>query len=344
MGWSVTLLCAAYPGSPREARRHDVRYLYRGSKVTVYLRGLLYTLLHRPDHVSTCRTVSHSLPASYVVPGSSCSCTTCTRSSGRSCTRAGVADWAGGWSPASRPALYRDCRYVTVSSASRDELVRPWCRPGAHRRDPQRHRPCPASPASPQAACADGGLRRADRAAQAGRARGRRHRRSPEGAARRATASSSALAGGRTRCAPYVETRGLQDAVEFRGHVSEADKHAAYDEAWVLALPSLKEGWGLVVGEAAAHGVPTVAYRSAGGPTESVQDEALGLLVDDPAEFSSAITGAAAGRESSGAGCRPGRSRQRATSPGSRRSAGSTGSSPGGWSAEKPASVSLTGL
>lgn len=51
LGWSVTMLCAAYPGSPREARRHGVRYLYRGSKVTVYLRGLLHTWLHRPDRV-----------------------------------------------------------------------------------------------------------------------------------------------------------------------------------------------------------------------------------------------------------------------------------------------------
>jgi glycosyltransferase involved in cell wall biosynthesis len=94
--------------------------------------------------------------------------------------------------------------------------------------------------------------------------------------------------------------------VEFRGHVSEADKHAAYDEAWVLALPSLKEGWGLVVGEAAAHGVPTVAYRSAGGPTESVRHEVTGLLVDTETEFSAAILGllqdeAARRRLSSGA-------------------------------------------
>ena len=80
----------------------------------------------------------------------------------------------------------------------------------------------------------------------------------------------------------YVAERGLQDAVEFRGHVSEADKHAAYDEAWVLALPSLKEGWGLVVGEAAGHGVPTVAYRSAGGPTESVHDGLSGRAGGQP--------------------------------------------------------------
>ena len=30
-----------------------------------------------------------------------------------------------------------------------------------------------------------------------------------------------------------------------------------------MLLPSLKEGWGIVVGEAGSHGVPTVAYASA---------------------------------------------------------------------------------
>ena len=53
----------------------------------------------------------------------------------------------------------------------------------------------------------------------------------------------------------------------------------------MLALPSLKEGWGLVVGEAAAHRVPTLAYRSAGGTTESVTDGVTGLLADDRDEF-----------------------------------------------------------
>ena len=48
----------------------------------------------------------------------------------------------------------------------------------------------------------------------------------------------------------------------------------------MLALPSLKEGWGLVVTEAAAHGVPSVAYRSAGGVTESIIEGESGLLID----------------------------------------------------------------
>ena len=36
----------------------------------------------------------------------------------------------------------------------------------------------------------------------------------------------------------------------FEGHVDERRKHEVYEQAWLLALPSLKEGWGLVVGEA----------------------------------------------------------------------------------------------
>jgi glycosyltransferase involved in cell wall biosynthesis len=56
----------------------------------------------------------------------------------------------------------------------------------------------------------------------------------------------------------------------------------------VLLLPSLKEGWGLVIPEAGMHATPTVAYRSAGGTRESVADEHSGLLVDDPAGLEAA--------------------------------------------------------
>jgi glycosyltransferase involved in cell wall biosynthesis len=87
----------------------------------------------------------------------------------------------------------------------------------------------------------------------------------------------------------YAEQRGAGDTVVFEGHVDEQRKHEVYEEAWVLALPSLKEGWGLVVGEAGMHGTPAVAYRSAGGTTESIADGLSGLLVDTPAELTSAL-------------------------------------------------------
>ena len=87
----------------------------------------------------------------------------------------------------------------------------------------------------------------------------------------------------------HAETLGLGEAVRFLGQVDEATKERVYEESWVLALPSLKEGWGLVVGEAALAGTPTVAYASAGGTRESVQDGESGLLVDDRPQFVAAL-------------------------------------------------------
>ncbi len=87
----------------------------------------------------------------------------------------------------------------------------------------------------------------------------------------------------------YAEQRGAGETVVFEGHVDEQRKHEIYEEAWVLALPSLKEGWGLVVGEAGMHGTPAVAYRSAGGTRESIEDGVSGFLVDSPIELTNTL-------------------------------------------------------
>jgi glycosyltransferase involved in cell wall biosynthesis len=87
----------------------------------------------------------------------------------------------------------------------------------------------------------------------------------------------------------YAQEHGAGDTVVFRGHLDEAAKNEVYERAWVLALPSLKEGWGLVVGEAGMHGTPTVAYREAGGTRESVADGFSGVLVDDRDGFGAAL-------------------------------------------------------
>ena len=77
---------------------------------------------------------------------------------------------------------------------------------------------------------------------------------------------------------------GIADQVVFTGHVSEWEKRRILSESWVLALPSIKEGWGLVVVEAATHHTPSIAYRSAGGVADSIQEGRTGLLVDDGQE------------------------------------------------------------
>lgn len=82
---------------------------------------------------------------------------------------------------------------------------------------------------------------------------------------------------------------GVTDMVTFHGFVDEKTKHEVLAASWVLALPSLKEGWGLVVMEAATHAIPTVAYRSAGGVCESILDGRTGVLVDTEPEFVAAL-------------------------------------------------------
>ena len=66
-------------------------------------------------------------------------------------------------------------------------------------------------------------------------------------------------------------------------------KHNLYAQSWLMALPSLKEGWGIVIGEAGTHSTPTIAYRSAGGTNESIDHKDSGVLVDTRAEFIAAV-------------------------------------------------------
>lgn len=83
----------------------------------------------------------------------------------------------------------------------------------------------------------------------------------------------------------HASQRGVRDRVVFHGFVDHQTKHDLLACAWVMALPSLKEGWGLVVGEAGLHRVPTVAYASAGGTTESIEHKGSGWLSEDLDHF-----------------------------------------------------------
>src|SRR5439155_13728243 len=86
---------------------------------------------------------------------------------------------------------------------------------------------------------------------------------------------------GRGPCGAELEARsarlGLDRTVSFEGFVDEATKARMLGDAWVLGLPSAREGWGIAVMEAAAFETPTVAFR-VGGLEESVVDGRTGLL------------------------------------------------------------------
>ena len=91
------------------------------------------------------------------------------------------------------------------------------------------------------------------------------------------------------RLARHAAALGIQDRIRFTGHIDDAAKHDVLASSWVLAVPSVKEGWGLVVVEAAAHRTPTVGFRDAGGLCESVHDGVGGLLADDYPQFVEAL-------------------------------------------------------
>lgn len=78
---------------------------------------------------------------------------------------------------------------------------------------------------------------------------------------------------------------GIANRVRFTGFVPEEAKHELLSRAWVALTPSLKEGWGLTIVEAGARGTPTVAMAGAGGVAEAVVDGESGLLATDEDHF-----------------------------------------------------------
>lgn len=69
----------------------------------------------------------------------------------------------------------------------------------------------------------------------------------------------------------------IDDRVSLTGFVSEKTKKKLLSSAWLLVSTSLKEGWGLIVTEAASCGTPTVAYQVA-GLVDSIKHEETGIL------------------------------------------------------------------
>lgn len=87
-----------------------------------------------------------------------------------------------------------------------------------------------------------------------------------------------------------AESLGVADRVVFTGLFPEDEKPDLYSLADIYVMPSRGEGFGFVILEALASGVPVIASKHDGG-REAVLDGKLGLLVDpaNPAEILAAI-------------------------------------------------------
>jgi glycosyltransferase involved in cell wall biosynthesis len=88
-----------------------------------------------------------------------------------------------------------------------------------------------------------------------------------------------------------AEALGLGDAVVFHGRVSDEERDAILDQSWIFLSASQREGWGVAVLEAAAHGVPALV-RDVPGLRDAVRNGATGWLLPPDRSFSEALVDA----------------------------------------------------
>jgi glycosyltransferase involved in cell wall biosynthesis len=286
-GRPVTMVCAGWPGAPREEFRDGVRILRRGSRLTVYLWAFLLRLGGRLGPHEVVVDVQNGLPffsTLYTRRPVVVLCHHVHREQWPVLFPAPLARL--GWWVESRlaPLLYRRCRYVTVSGNTRQELIGIGVRASSIRivrngtetpssTDPGARSPFPSI-------CILGRLVPHKRVALALEAAARIRRTVPD---LQVFVAGQGWWEARVRRA--VTRLGMNDAVHLLGYVDDQLKDALLAQSWVLAMPSLKEGWGLAVLEAAGHGTPAVGFRAAGGLAESIVDGVTGLLADTPEDL-----------------------------------------------------------
>jgi glycosyltransferase involved in cell wall biosynthesis len=85
------------------------------------------------------------------------------------------------------------------------------------------------------------------------------------------------------------ERLGLSERVNFTGTVDEPELEAFYHRADLFVLPTRFEGYGMVLTEALARGLPIVSTRT--GPIPNLVPKGAGLLVepDDPTALEAAL-------------------------------------------------------
>jgi glycosyltransferase involved in cell wall biosynthesis len=286
-GCRVTIVCARHDNAPRESVVDGLRFHRRGNKFTVYLWALLTAVLTRPDVVID---VQNGMPfftrlvtrRPVIVLVHHLHREQWVWTFGQTLGKVGW--WLESWLA---PRVYRRSRYVTVSEHTRDELVALGVDRERITLVPNGLDPVPAVDTPPTEEPTLVALSRLVPHKRLEHAIDTVARLSDRWPALRLD-----IIGRGPWLDPLVEyarQRDALDRVRFLGWVSDTEKHEILARSWVHLCPSVKEGWGIAVMEAAWQGVPTVAYRSAGGVCESVLDNQTGLLADDLDEFVSNV-------------------------------------------------------
>ncbi|WP_300676919.1 glycosyltransferase family 4 protein [Nocardioides sp.] len=285
-GDRVTIFTAAYPGAAPEETSEGIRYVRRGGKLTVYLWGMLLLALGRLGRPDVVVDVQNGLPffTRLVTRAPVIVLVHHVHREQWPVVYPGLKGRIGWWLESSFAVrLYRRCQYIAVSRATRTELIELGVDGDriavVHNGTEARLDVHPRKSTYPSI-CVVGRLVPHKRVEQAIDAAVALRATIPD---LRLTIVGSGWWG--TELTAYAAQRGAGETVEFLGFVDDATREAVYERSWVMAVPSLKEGWGLVITEAGRYGTPAIAYRNAGGTTESIEAGVSGLLVETEEEF-----------------------------------------------------------
>ena len=97
-----------------------------------------------------------------------------------------------------------------------------------------------------------------------------------------------------------IRTLALGEIVEMRGRVASEEVMRTIAEATCLLHPSSREGYGMVIVEAASVGTPSVVVRSSeNAATELIEDGVNGFVAESasPGRLSDAVVGVVRGGE-----------------------------------------------
>jgi glycosyltransferase involved in cell wall biosynthesis len=282
-GHEVTLFCAAVDGAPEAEEIDGVRVVRRGSRFGVYPAARAYYREHARSRFDLVIDEVNTRPFGCVNWAAG---TTVAALIHQVCAEIWHHEMPLPVALLGRYVLepmwlrrYRDVPVLTVSASSRDSLARHGLRRVAIVPAGIDRRPRPPVPRQPWPTIVFLGRLTPSKGPLAAIEAFRLLRR------RMPQARMWVIGDGPLRSA--IAERGL-DGVTLFGRVSRTERDELLAQAHVLVVTSIREGWGLVVDEAAAMGTPAVGYDRP-GLRESIS-AAGGLLVEPtPAAMASTL-------------------------------------------------------
>lgn len=284
-GHQVTIFTSRFDGAAAATKHGDVNVIRRGGRFTCYAHGMLPAARNRAKFdvvLDVQNGVPFWSPLLARIPVVNITHHV-HRDQWSSLFPKGIA--AIGWFVESQvaPRVYRRCRYVTVSQATRPELA-------SLDIDPQRIDLVYSGNDHPADLESYGAVPRTADPSIVVLGRLVPHKQVELGidlladlADRLPTLSLDIVGTGywEPQLREHAADRNVSDRVRFHGFVEEVEKHTLLATSWLMLVPSQKEGWGLIIVEAGLHATPSIAFVEAGGPSESILHGLTGLLARD---------------------------------------------------------------